>query len=391
MLSQSNPWCCVCTLSCLLWCVGFGPRCAESAGTDPSDSPDPMTLLDRYEKTLLPYKRIKGKWTVEVHEWESGKEPRWLGSTQECTVLRDADRAKVSSIEIGGKGKSASHFEDVSKQGETWLSIYSDGSVFSKLEVPAEDFPVRLGMAPSAPCYGIIRQKLIPAFLRASKLSAKTATLEGTAVCVLKGISEDDEISLWLDPSLDYAPRRIHYKRSSQMIRESWQFDVKRFQQQGDLPVVSEATVTFTAGPQPVMSPVAVEKVVDGKTVLEHEPAKDASGKVVMTPKSRFVREIKLVSLDFNPEFGDDDFKILQPIANGTRVHMQDASHLDYMWVDGEILVATDPKALAAARGALLYTGVGVRLFWALLFPAAVLLVVVGWVFYRRRKSSAKI
>jgi hypothetical protein len=349
-----------------------------------------MTLLAAYEKTLLPYTRMKGEWTNQDYDWEPGQEPRWQGVTQQWTVLRDGDRAKVVSWEIGGKSKSKTVFEDVIQQGKRWVSVYPDGSLFSRLKVSAESFPERLGMAPSCPCYGISFQVWIPGFLRASKLSVEKDTLEGTAVDVLRGVSGEVEIGLWLDPSLGYTARRIRYEKHGSP-RHSQQFDVQRFQQQDGLFVVAEATSTCIDGSQPVLSPIVGEKVVDGKRVeVRNQPARDAKGNVVVAPERRYLRTVKLVGLDFHPQFSDGDFEISQSIRNGTKVNMRDAPHLNYMWEDGKIVPGLDAEALATARDAQFRAGGGGRwLFRGL--SAGVFLVLIGWLLFRRLAVKHKV
>ena len=145
----------------------------------------------------------------------------------------------------------------------------------------------QLGMAASSPCYGIIGQKWIPTFLRMAKVSVRADTLEGRAVYVLRGVNGDVEIDLWLDPSLEYAARRISFqKRASadDATVYTHQLDATRFRQKAGRYLVTEATITFTRGPQPLFSPMIVEKVVDGKRVVTHPLAKDESGNVVDDP-----------------------------------------------------------------------------------------------------------
>jgi len=387
MLFRFRAYECTYALMCLWW-GGFGAAWARCADSRPDAPPDPTTLLTAYESTLAPYERMKGTWTNKDYDWKSGETPRWQGVTHEWTVCRDGDRARLFSRETGDKSASQTPFEDVVQRGERWLSVYPDGSVLSKLEVSPDDFPERLGMAPCCPCYGIIFQVWIPEFLRSSKLSVEEDTLEGNEVYVLRGVSKDVEVSLWLDPSLDYAARRIRFDKHGSPS-QSRQFDVKRFQERDGAFVVAEATAVYVTGAQPVLSPAVVQKVVDGKRIeVKDQPARDEKGNVIIAPERRYLREIELVSLDFDPEFSDADFKISQSIANGTAVHVQDASHLDYVWEDGEIVPAPDATALAAARDARFHAGSGSRLFWLVLLNAVLLLAVCGGILYRWRAST---
>lgn len=56
----------------------------------------------------------------------------------------------------------------------------------------------------------------ISTFLRGAKLSAERGTLDGHAVDVLRGTSDENEITLWLDPTMGHVLRKVSFdKRSS--------------------------------------------------------------------------------------------------------------------------------------------------------------------------------
>jgi len=385
MLRRMDACSCVYALICLSWCGGPGALSGWCAESGPKPPPDAMMLLAAYEKALVPYARMKGEWTSHVCDWPPGKEPECQRPMEHWTVLRDGDRAKFVSREIGPGAKPERVFEDVTEKATRWVSHYPDGNVLSRLSVPEETFTKRLGMAPCCPGYGIAFQRWIPGFLRASKLSAAKETVEGNAVDVLRGVSGEVEIGLWLDPSLGYSARRIRYEQRGSIGRVG-QFDVKRFQQQDGVFVVAEALELFIMGPEPIWLPVVEKKVVDGKVVETNPPAKDAAGNVVMAPERRYLTKIKLVRVDFHPQFTDGDFQISHPIANGTKVHMQDAQHLNYVWQDGKIVPGPDPQALAAGRDAQFRRGGSSRrLLWVGLGAGLFLVVFFGWAMSRRR------
>jgi len=306
---------------------------SEGPEDDSAALPAPTTLLQNYEKTLLPFQRFKATWINEDYRLKPGRKPE-LESTQEWTICRADDQARLFSKQTDGQGNST-NYEDVIHNRKKWVSIYPGGIVMSKINVPAEDFPERLGLARAAPCYGVIGQVSIPDFLQMSKLTVETSFMELDTVYVLRGETEAMIITLWLDPSLGYVARKIEYENRSQ--KHSGQFEVKRFQQEADVSVVAEATWTIIQPSKPLMSARAGTKLVDGK-----EPAKDKSGKVIMMPEKRGFSKIKLVEISFEPQFSDVDFKLSQPIVNGTRVNMQDDRGTKYVWQDGSILRQED-------------------------------------------------
>ena len=110
---------------------------------------------------------------------------------------------------------------------------------------------------------------------------------------LLRGVDQDAEVTLWLDPSLGYAARRVrlvkHASEADPAVH-TMQFDVARFVSRGDRYVPGEATVTLTLGPRPVLSSQIVEKVVDGRRVVTRPLAKDKDGNVyhVAPVRNRF-------------------------------------------------------------------------------------------------------
>ncbi|HUE13456.1 MAG TPA: thioredoxin family protein, partial [Planctomycetaceae bacterium] len=229
------------------------------------------------------------------------------------------------------------------RTGKHWVAASNDSNVvMGKLETSEDDLPERVGLARSSPGFGVIDGKSIPAFLRKSKLSVQAETLDGNACFALRGVRDDRDITVWLDPALSYVARRLQFNKRSTLsdptIR-TCQFDVKRFQNQASGPVVAEATCSLTIGPQPIFQSVSYAKVVNGKTVFENPliPAKDADGKSLMQPAQYIRWEIHTVVCDLDPHLKDADFRVTVPIKDGTRVSLSDAPTAKYVWKDGTI------------------------------------------------------
>jgi RNA polymerase sigma factor (sigma-70 family) len=305
--------------------------------------PEPLDLLAKYETTLAPYTRMKGIWTWNTYVWQPGEKPQPKDEVEECSVLLDRDRTRLFYKTTGGGRKVPRLWEEFLEKGKGSVCASNDNDVVTaQLNVSEENFLERIGVVRSSPGFGVIDGKSIPAFLHKSKLSVQTETLDGNACFALRGVRDDCDITIWLDPTLRYSARRVlFHKRSapSDATIRTCQFDAKRFQHQANGPVVDEATCTLTIGPQPIFQSVGVSKVVKGKTVIEYPllPAKDADGKIIMQPARCCRWEIHTVACDLDPHLKDADFRMTVPIKNGTRVSMSEAPMAQYVWKDGTV------------------------------------------------------
>jgi len=241
-------------------------------------------------------------------------------------------------------------------------------------------------MSPSSESYGIVNQLNIGDFLTNASLSSGQELLKGDETYWIKGVSGDVEIRLWLAPKANFAPVRIWYE--DQKLRHSRRYEVTRLAQNGGRFIAAEAEVTYVDRPKPVLSAIATEREVDGKVVSEHQPERDAAGKIVMAPERRYLREIVLVRLDFDPRFDESDFELTQLIPDGTRVNLKDAPHLDYIWQAGKIVPAINSDTLKMAGEAKFKRDVppSILKILALLLPVGVILAILG---YRQIKKGA--
>jgi len=326
---------------------------AERVETSQAPILEPSALLTRYESGLAPYIRMKGRWSVDVQDPPRGSGGRRRGGGEEWKILREGNRAWLAKAE----GDSTTLAYEAAKHGECWISIYPSGEVFSRVSPVARDDFEHLGMLPSSPSYGIIDQRWIPGFLRAAKLSAWAENLDGHSLSVLRGVDSDVQVAVWLDPGLGYVARRVRLdKKASEAdpTVRTWQFDVIQFRKEGGHNVVGEATSTFIVGPQPLSNPRVVEKVVDGKGLRVHEPARDDDGKVIMVAQRKHVVRVSLIELRFNPQETDEHkFRPRREITNGTTVHMKDDSLSRYEWRDGAaVLVESKPNRPQPPAGA---------------------------------------
>jgi hypothetical protein len=341
------------TLAVLLTLGVIGPihdtRTAELTGpvsqTEPEAHsqvipPEPAALLRSYEINLAAYNRMRGRWTVRLEKSKRGEgaEERPEELT-DWAVFRDHDRFRLFQNMVGVNGQEA--FETL-RQGRQMVSLRPDESVFGRLQPSAQDELDQLSGSPCSPCYGIIDSEWIPDFLRKAKISVQLDKLQGNSLYRLRGLTMDAKIELWIDPSLNYAARRIRFdKRASaaDSTVRSRQFEVTGFRQVKGHYVVSEATTTLAVGPQPVSSPMVVDRTVKGKRVKVNLPAKDENGDLIMDHRQA-TWKITLRDFDFDPSWTSRDFQFSRPIIDGTRVAVQGHPDTHFVWRDGRVVLA---------------------------------------------------
>jgi hypothetical protein len=334
-------------------------KSAADAGTaHKSSTPDPQALLQAYEKTLLPYQQFKIKWTERNAALRERDTPEWLNSFEE-TLVRDRDRLKYTATWNKDAGESERNWEeDVLEKGKTGVSLHPARSgddrqvpvVISDLRVSDEDYfgSMRRGIPT-----GIIGGIWIPTFLQSSKLSAKWDTLEGRPVEVLRGVSGDIEISLWLDPAMKHVPRKILYDNHRSKLGSppvTFVYKVNRFEEKGGVFIPVEAIETQHTPPHEAAG-IAHVKVVNGKVVLDVLPKKDENGKIVMAPASTGLTEVRLVDIQFDPKF--TDFKFSKPIPDGTKVSVPfepTIRHVSYEWRQGKVVKVVEPAIMGKFR-----------------------------------------
>ena len=159
------------------------------------------------------------------------------------------------------------------------------------------------------------------------KLVGRRDTFDDMDVIVLQGSSEDIVLTVWVSPSLNYCPRKIEYKpkmpdnvtADNLPSHKLYTCVFNQFQKLGDSYVPQQIDVHFvTAGYY-----VRDGKVKPNRTI-------DVSFDVTWTTE--------IVSATLN----DDDFSVAMDIPDGTRVQMDDAPRLRFVWRDGEVVPVTE-------------------------------------------------
>ena len=312
---------------------------AEPEAQPQAIPPEPAALLRSYETNLAAYNRMRGRWTVRLEKSKRGEEEEERPKeVTDWAVFRDHDRFRVFQTMESVNGQKA--FETL-RQGKQTVSLRPDGTVIGRVQPSAQDELDQLSGTPCSPCYGIIDSEWIPDLLRKAKISVQPEKLQGNRLYRLRGLTMDARIELWIDPSLNYAARRIRFdKRASEADStvRSRQFDVTGFRQVKGHYVVSEATTTLAVGPQLVFSPMVVDGTVKGKRVKVNLPAKDENGNIIMDHRQA-TWKITLREIDFDPSWTDRDFQFSRSITDGTRVAVQGHPDTHFVWRDGRVVL----------------------------------------------------
>lgn len=339
-------------------------------GTVPDAAPlDPISLLQAYEKTLVPYEQFKATWTERNADLKESNRPGWLNSSQ-WTLVRDRYRARSTSTWKNGDDTDVSPTqwqEEVWEKGKTCVTICSPPKpldvdhqrpaadrhempvVICDLQVSEEDFlsKLRAGLPAGR---GIICDKWIPELLRTAKLSAKREFLGGHEMEVLRGAAGEVEITLWLDPALGHVPRKVVYENrhhtatpdSPAMTRT---YEVQHFEQRDGVWVPMEAIETRQVPAKPAVGEFRT-RVINGKMVMDLVPRKDKNGAIVMDPASRGLTEVKIGDIQFHPRMTENDFTLSRRIPDGTKVSVPRGSwhrHVTYEWRHGQVVKVVAP------------------------------------------------
>jgi len=356
-----------------LWCGGFGNIVAGGEDKAPAAHPDPQFLLQAYETSLVPYERMKGKWRLTrpnyAEEIQRGGKTAvdHVGAVSETFIARDQKRLKTLTTRTDGQRNSPWDSERVAEAGKTSTSVFFDGAMLGRLSTSRENFLFELSSPPAAPfCFGMVYGSLSsPEFLRTSPLSAEADVLDGHPVDVLCGATDTTHIKVWLDPALNHTARKLScirktpYKNTAELVfspellamepaQHTCEYVVKSFREVGGRHVPEKVTVTYASSASAVRDYTGT--IVNGRKVFEVAAGKDEQGKIIMAPAATSSWELELLQIDFDPQLTDADFRISQPVPNGTRISMQDAPQQGYVWENGQMVQGTDTTEPSAAR-----------------------------------------
>jgi hypothetical protein len=358
---------------------------------------------------------MKSKWkltTPNREEEERQASTRRLApgsgivADREDIVIRDGGRLKTSNQTLGDQ-KTPWNFEAVFHEGAEGVLLLPDGTMYGANKVSKERFWRALTGGACAPCcFGVLYGNFsVPDFLRTAQLSAETEVLDGKTLSVLRGVNENVEVKLWLDPELNYAARKLtrvsSIGRKNELGRvfspellalpppqQEYSYVVEKFRKVAEVFVPEEVTITTSSSESPVLDDRP--RTINGEKVVEVFAEKDKqTGKIIIRPGSTGLQKLYLVDIELGPQFTDGDFQMTQAIPEGTPISMEDARQIEYVWQNGRATSSVNPVALAAKRVTQFVGGAaGSRQWWIVLTASLLLLAIVGGIFYRRRASK---
>jgi len=104
---------------------------------------------------------------------------------------------------------------------------------------------------------------------------------------------------------------------------------------------------------------------------------------ITQMPPSSVIYTYSLSDISFET-LSEKDFQFSLPLLNGTPVHMQDARHIEHIWLDGKIVPKTNEAMLAIARGGHKFMpGPEEPRFWLLTISIILILIGGGRLAYR--------
>jgi hypothetical protein len=172
--------------------------------------------------------------------------------------------------------------------------------------------------------YPVLENAFIPAFLRSIRITATKDNKNGTELILLSGQKGDMTIKVWLDPAQNFLMRflEIHQSNTSktdEMIEKT----------------------------------IVLDKFIDVKGVKVPTFYENSSSQVNVNNKGSLNDKysIKLDHITIENHSKPKPFSFKTKIPDGTKVVLFDAQQIQYVWMDGKIVVKTDEVALAIARG----------------------------------------
>lgn len=296
--------------------------------------------------------------------------------------LWNTTRKVIENPKTGSDRAQASRYNEslVTPNADHQISVDANKATVmgfgSYLNVP-KDYWKRLGFGYLSYPFGYIKEgreyKYIPDMIR--KAPKKIVSEEGNAssLVVLACETEDYALNIGLDPSKGWMAERIELKRiasaNDELRPDYCLYTVEHSSDHGGvwLPDSYHCEVSRPAGRQKLPDNV---RMVDGKLIMVRGDAKEGEDSIERG-KATLIAEVTLSDIDLSP-LRDSEFQLETNIPNGTKVSMQDAQHLEFVWRDGKAVPVTD-EALKALRGSMFLGGPGSPRFWIVVFGFAIM------------------
>ncbi|MDR1493396.1 MAG: hypothetical protein LBT05_11840 [Planctomycetaceae bacterium] len=127
---------------------------------------------------------------------------------------------------------------------------------------------------------------------------------------------------------------------------------------------------------------IVLDKFIDVKGVKIPTFYENSNSQVNVNDKGIFKNRIsiKLDNISIIDNSKPTPFSFKTKIPNGTKATLFDAQQIEYVWMDGKIVVKTDEVALAIARGGRKFIpGPDEPRFWMMALGIIMMLIGGGW------------
>jgi hypothetical protein len=205
-----------------------------------------------------------------------------------------------------------------------------------------------------------------------------TAENGSEGLIVLKFTARGIRFTMSLDPSKGYAMTQLDAKYIVPV--------------EGPVPVESHYKIERFGQVSGMFFPevVSLKQVLQAAVVKYKRPSGEVEEKY---PQRTSISTSTLSNVKINPTFSDKDFQISVPIPDFTKVSMQDARQIQYVWVDGEVKPLTDKLAEERLRGVKFIPGTAEPRFWMMFVGTLmVVLALIGLIrnYFRNKNNKGK-
>jgi hypothetical protein len=335
----------------------FRPLALAQEATVPADSAEALVArCEAYFRGLPPMKLVldsKNYFSSDTEPERCYKDTRF-----ELVIDHNSHRMRLVShprpVPSGPPKERLSIFERVYTP-DAYFVLFSPLVDRSKVYVESRTKPYtrsewrsNLADFPFLACWGILPWESaddLPARMR--KLPMQLTATEGQADGLIRLAGADADLSLevWLDASLRGCPKKVVFQRNvdDPMAIVQYEYEVQRVQFVDGYPFPAAFSVRCV-NPEGNM----------GQSAIAKKYAESAGIKMVdrMEPRRTHRDESQVAQAVAVPSLSPADFAPTMQIAEGTRVRMRDAPQLRYVWLKGQVVPETDPRALAAVRQA---------------------------------------
>lgn len=224
------------------------------------------------------------------------------------------------------------------------------------------------------------RYRSLPELMHAGTLSVQQS---GDSV-LLTCKTDDYELSLKLQPSKGWMSERIDYRRTdseedptrpsriSCVVEQSTRQDGIWF------PTVYRLDESYPAGKQQL--PPNMRRVNGGLVMVQE--GSNLGSRFIERKAQSAMSEVSLSEIEVN-SVSDADFRLHASVANGVKVYMRDAPHLDFVWLNGAPVPSADAMP-ALLNDPEFLGGHGSSRFWLLVANGVLLSVLAAIVIGKR-------